>query len=167
MSCFTKWEFNLKQHQIELAKSSARETLERKKDKRITSNKHTRHGWFVLPRFGPRRPSPRWGVHLRTGLFQPFPSLHRSHKDRRALLFLLKDHSRSHKDHHTLWCLLLAFTSLQNFGGSWMGVNTPRTNEHKDVAHTISQWISQGTSAKLKWVALFCLLSLLWHLCWF
>jgi hypothetical protein len=40
-----------------------------------------------------------------------------------------------------------------------MGVKTPRANEHKDVAHTISQWISQGTSAKLKWVALFCLLS--------
>jgi hypothetical protein len=33
---------------------------------------------------------------------------------------------------------LLAFTSLQNFGGSSMGVKTPCTNEHKDVAHTIS-----------------------------
>jgi hypothetical protein len=65
-------------------------------------------------------------------------SLHRSHKDRRALL-LLKDHSRSRKDHHTLWCLSLAFTSLQNFGGSSMGVKTPRTNEHNDVALTISQ----------------------------
>jgi hypothetical protein len=30
-----------------------------------------------------------------------------------------------------------------------MGVNTPRANEHKDVAHTISQGISQGTRAKL------------------
>ena len=147
-----------------LANKGARK-LRARENKQITSNKHNGHGWFVLPRFGPRRPSPRWGVHLRTGLFQPFPSLHRSPKDRRALL-LLKDHSRSHKDHHTLWCLLLAFTSLQNFGGSSMGVNTPRTNEHKDVAHTISQWISQGTSAKLKWVALSCLLSLLWHLCW-
>jgi hypothetical protein len=28
-------------------------------------------------------------------------------QDRRALL-LLKDHLRPHKDHHTLWCLLLA-----------------------------------------------------------
>jgi hypothetical protein len=61
---------------------------------------------------------------------------------------------------------LASFTSLQNFGGSSMGVKTPLANEHKDVAHTISQWISQGTSAKLKWVALSCLLSLLWHLCW-
>jgi hypothetical protein len=58
-------------------------------------------------------------------------------QDRRALL--LKDHLRPRKDHHTLWCLLLAFTSLQNFGGSSMGVKTPRANEHKDVAHTISQ----------------------------
>jgi hypothetical protein len=31
-----------------------------------------------------------------------------------------------------------------------MGVNNPRANEHKDVVHTISQGISQGTSAKLK-----------------
>jgi hypothetical protein len=30
-----------------------------------------------------------------------------------------------------------------------MGVKTPRANEHKDEAHTISQWISQGTRAKL------------------
>jgi hypothetical protein len=34
---------------------------------------------------------------------------------------------------------LASFTSLQNFGGSSMGVKTPRANEHKDVAHTISQ----------------------------
>jgi hypothetical protein len=59
-------------------------------------------------------------------------------QDRRALL-LFTDHSRSRKDHHTLWCLLLSFTSLQNFGGSSMGVKTPRANEHKEVAHTISQ----------------------------
>jgi hypothetical protein len=47
-----------------------------------------------------------------------------------------------------------------------MGVKTPCANEHKDVAHTTSQRISQGTRAKLKWVALSFLLSLLWHLCW-
>jgi hypothetical protein len=29
-----------------------------------------------------------------------------------------------------------------------MGVKTPRASEHKDVVHTISQWISQGTRAK-------------------
>jgi hypothetical protein len=85
-------------------------------------------------------------------------------KDRRALL-LLKDHLRPHKDHHTLWCLLLAFTSLQNFGESSMGVKTPHTNEHKDVAHTISQSISQGTRAKLSQEAFFCLLSLFCGTC--
>ena len=58
--------------------------------------------------------------------FNPFP-LSRSHKDRRALL-LLKDHSRSRKDHHTLWCLLLAFTSLQHFGGS---LNGSQNSTHK------------------------------------
>jgi hypothetical protein len=61
-SCFFKWEFNLKQHKIILAKSSARE-LRMRENKQFTSNKHKRHGWFVLPRFGPGRPSPRWGVH--------------------------------------------------------------------------------------------------------
>jgi hypothetical protein len=35
----------------------------------------------------------------------------------------------------------------------------------QDVAHTFSQWFSQGTKAKLTRVALFCLISLLWHLC--
>jgi hypothetical protein len=34
---------------------------------------------------------------------------------------------------------LASFTSLQNFGGSSMGVKTPRANEHKEVARTISQ----------------------------
>jgi hypothetical protein len=34
----------------------------------------------------------------------------------------------------------------------------------QDVVHTFSQWISQGTIAKLTRVALFCLISLLWHL---
>ena len=34
---------------------------------------------------------------------------------------------------------LASFTSLQHFGGSSMGVKTPRANEHKDVVHTISQ----------------------------
>jgi hypothetical protein len=34
---------------------------------------------------------------------------------------------------------LASFTSLQNFGGSSMGVKTPHANEHKDVAHTISE----------------------------
>jgi hypothetical protein len=57
-SCFSKCEFNLKQHKIILAKSSAKE-LRKGENKQITSNKHKRYGWFVLPRFGPRRPSPR------------------------------------------------------------------------------------------------------------
>jgi hypothetical protein len=43
---------------IILAKSCARE-LRRGENKQITSNKHRRHGRFVLPRFSPRRPSPR------------------------------------------------------------------------------------------------------------
>jgi hypothetical protein len=41
-SCFSKCEFNLKQHKIILAKSSARE-LRKGENKQITSNKHKRH----------------------------------------------------------------------------------------------------------------------------
>jgi hypothetical protein len=33
-----------------------------------------------------------------------------------------------------------------------------------EVAHTFSQWFSQGTLAKHTWVALSCLICLLWHL---
>jgi hypothetical protein len=43
MCCFAIREFNLKQHQIVLAKNSARK-LRKGKNKQITSNKHMRHG---------------------------------------------------------------------------------------------------------------------------
>ena len=119
----------------------AQENLEEGRIKRITSNKDNGHGWFVLPRFGPRRPSPRWGVHSRTGLFQPFPSLHRSLKIG-ELFFLLKDHLRPRKDHHTLWCLLLAFTSLQHFGGS---LNGSQNSTHKWT----QRWSTHYLSMKL------------------
>ena len=140
--CFTKWEFNLKQHQMILTKNSARK-LRGRENKQITSNKHTRHGWFVLPRFGPRRPSPRT-----LSLSPPIT------QDRRALL-LFKDNSRPRKDHHTLWCLLLAFTSPQNFGGSSMGVKNSTHKWSQDVVLTNSQWFSQGTLARLTWEAFF------------
>jgi hypothetical protein len=41
-SCFSKCEFNLKQHKIILAMSRARE-LRKGENKQITSNKHKRH----------------------------------------------------------------------------------------------------------------------------
>jgi hypothetical protein len=41
-SCFSKCEFNLKQHKIILAKSSAKEHR-KGENKQITSNKHKRH----------------------------------------------------------------------------------------------------------------------------
>jgi hypothetical protein len=34
----------------------------------------------------------------------------------------------------------------------------------QEAAHTFSQWFSQGTIAKHTWIALSCLISLLWHL---
>jgi hypothetical protein len=70
-------------------------------------------------------------------------------QDRRALL-LLKDHLRPCKDHHTFWCLLLALQASKTLEEVQWESKTPRANEHKDVAHAISQRISQGTSAKLK-----------------
>ena len=147
-----------------LANNSTRK-LRVRESKQITSNKHKWHGWFVLPRFGPRRPSPRWGVHLRTGLFQPFPSLpitqgSASSSSSQGSLSIPQGPPQS----------LVSLASFYKPPTLWRKFEweskTPRANEHKDVAHTISQWISQGARAKLNWVALNCLLSLLWHLCW-
>jgi hypothetical protein len=48
-------------------------------------------------------------------------------QDRRALL-LLKDHLRPCKDHHTLWCLLLAFTRPPKL---WRKFNGSQYSTHK------------------------------------
>jgi hypothetical protein len=92
----------------------------------------------------------------RTGLFQPFPSLQRSPRPASVPSSLsTKDQSlckANHKDKR----LLLA---LQNNGSQYSTLKWSQ-----EVAHTFSQWFSHGTITNHTWVALSCLISVLWHL---
>ena len=99
-----KWDFNLKQHQMIWAKNSARE-LRVRESKQITSKNTMNTGDLfyrgsALEGLVPVEESTKDGSLSTLSLSPPIT------KDRRA--FLLKDHLRLRKDHHTLWCLLLA-----------------------------------------------------------
>jgi hypothetical protein len=84
-------------------------------------------------------------------------------KDWRALL--LKDHLRPHKDHHTLWYLLLALQASKTLEEvQWESKLHTQMNTRCST-HFLSMNLTRHY-AKLKRVALSCLLSLLWHLCW-
>jgi hypothetical protein len=62
------------------------ETLERgKRENKSNGNQHKWTWWFVLPRFGSKEPSPRWGGHKGRVYFNPFP-LSNGHLDRMSLL---------------------------------------------------------------------------------
>jgi hypothetical protein len=88
-----------------LAKNSARK-LSMRESKQITRNEHKRHGDLfyrgsALEGLVPIEESTKDRSLSTLSLSPPIT------KDWRALL-LLKDHLRPRKDHHTLWCLLLA-----------------------------------------------------------
>jgi hypothetical protein len=72
------------------------------------------------------------------GLFQTFPSFSTDHQRPESSSSSHGSLKIPQGPPHSL-VSLDSFTSLQNFGGSSMGVKTPRANEHKDVAHTIFQ----------------------------
>jgi hypothetical protein len=64
--------------------------------------------WFVLPRFGSCKPTPRWGGHKDRVSFNPFP-LSNGHLDRVSFSPQSIGTLSPHKDHHTNWFLLLWF----------------------------------------------------------
>jgi hypothetical protein len=61
--------------------------------------------WFVLPRFGSCKPTPRWGGHKDRVSFNPFP-LSTDHKDQWAFLLNQMGHLDPTRT-TTTWCLLL------------------------------------------------------------
>jgi hypothetical protein len=61
--------------------------------------------WFVLPRFGSCKPSPRWGGHKDRVSFNPFP-LSNGHLDRVSFLLNQMGHLDLTRT-TTTWCLLL------------------------------------------------------------
>jgi hypothetical protein len=57
--------------------------------------------WFVLPRFGSCKPTPRWGGHKDRVSFNPFP-LSNGHLDRMSFSPQSIGTLSPHKDHHTI-----------------------------------------------------------------
>jgi hypothetical protein len=57
--------------------------------------------WFVLPRFGSCKPTPRWGGHKDRVSFNPFP-LSNGHLDRVSFSSQSNGTQSSRKDHYTI-----------------------------------------------------------------
>jgi hypothetical protein len=57
--------------------------------------------WFVLPRLGSCKPTPRWGGHKDQVSFNPFP-LSNDHLDRVSFSSQSNGTLSPHKDHHTI-----------------------------------------------------------------
>jgi hypothetical protein len=68
--------------------------------------------WFVLPRFGSKEPSPRWGGHKDRVSFNPF-SLSNGHLDRVSFLPWFPRSLRPRKDHHTIGVSFFAYKALR------------------------------------------------------
>ena len=68
--------------------------------------------WFVLPRFGSCKPTPRWGGHKDRVSFNPFP-LSNGHLDRVSFLPWFPGSLRPRKDHHTIGVSCFAYKALR------------------------------------------------------
>jgi hypothetical protein len=97
--------------------------------------------WFILPRFGSKEPSPRWGGHKDWASFNPFPLLN-GHLDR--VSFLLNSHGslRPRKDHHTIGVSFLAYKALgnKNEEGRKRSKKQER-KEHKQTLSQVTRWV--------------------------
>jgi hypothetical protein len=69
--------------------------------------------WFVLPRFGFCKPTPRWGGHKDRVSFNPFP-LSNGHLDRVSFSSQSNGTLSPHKDHHTI--------GVSCLGYNWVGI---------------------------------------------
>jgi hypothetical protein len=69
--------------------------------------------WFVLPRFGSCKPTPRWGGHKDRVSFNPFP-LSNNHLDRVSFSSQSIGTLSPHKDHHTIGVSCLDYNWVGN-----------------------------------------------------
>jgi hypothetical protein len=69
--------------------------------------------WFVLPRFGSCKPTPRWGGHKDRVSFNPFP-LSNDHLDRVSFSSQSIGTPSPHKDHHTIGVSCLDYNWVGN-----------------------------------------------------
>jgi hypothetical protein len=92
--------------------------------------------WFVLPRFGSKEPSPRWGGHKVRVSFNPFP-LSNGHLDRVSFLLNQNGSLRPRKNHHTLGVSCFDYKSLGNKNEE--GRKRSKQQERKEHEQTLSQ----------------------------
>jgi hypothetical protein len=90
--------------------------------------------WFVLPRFGSCKPTPRWGGHKDRVSFNPF-SLSNGHLDRVSFLPWFPGSLRPRKDHHTIGVSCFAYKAFESKNERKKKVNqaTRTTKEHKSI----------------------------------
>jgi hypothetical protein len=69
--------------------------------------------WFVLPRFGSCKPTPRWGGHKDRVSFNPFP-LSNGHLDRVSFSSQSNATLSPHKDHHIIGVSCLGYNWVGN-----------------------------------------------------
>jgi hypothetical protein len=69
--------------------------------------------WFVLPRFGSCKPTPRWGGHKDRVSFNPFP-LSNGHLDRVSFSSQSNETLSPQKDHHTIGVSCLGYNWVWN-----------------------------------------------------
>jgi hypothetical protein len=94
----------------ELALERISSPVERGKQIKWKTSEWTR--WFVLPRFGSKEPSPRWGGHKDRVSFNPF-TLSNSHLDWVSFLPWFLGSLRPRKDHHTIGVSCFAYKALR------------------------------------------------------
>jgi hypothetical protein len=122
-------ELNSSQKNVSLAKSfsknvddiweptqinTSKQTLERENKSNENHSEWTR--WFVLPRFGSKEPSPRWGGHKDRVYLNPFP-LSNGHLDRASLFLNLTGHLDPTRTTTHLGASCFDYKSLENKRG--------------------------------------------------
>jgi hypothetical protein len=123
--------------------------------------------WFVLPRFGSCKPTPRWGGHKDWVSFNPFP-LSNGHLDRVSFLPWFLGSLRPRKDHHTIGVSCFAYKALRVRMRERRKANqaTRTTTEHKSffsqVLKTRVELWTLIRSAALICVLECCVLLLYW-----
>jgi hypothetical protein len=91
--------------------------------------------WFVLPRFGSYKPTPRWGGHKDRVSFNPF-RLSNSHLDRVSFSSQSIGTLSPHKDHHTIGVSCFDYKDLGN--KKWGRRKAIQAQELKRTRKTLS-----------------------------
>jgi hypothetical protein len=97
--------------------------------------------WFVLPRFGSCKHTPRWGGHKDRVSFNPFP-LSSGHLDRVSFSSQSNGTLSPHKDHHTI--------GVSCLGYNWVGIKKER--RIKAIQAQALKWTQMSLSLVTNWL---------------